>query len=357
MKLKQLDEYKPTHNHKIQDMKIVKKSFSIAFVLIGSIVGAGFATGKEIINFFGIYNHIAPYLIVVAGILIFCGLFAFFAAGKHSENKFIIYFFDILIFISEFVLFTTMISGLFSITNIFLSSDFLVYAILCVSYIIIVSGINGLSLANKILTPLLIIAVFILTIWKISFSNSSSILITDTSIFKKLSYPFLYFGLNIFTTFPLCKTFGKDMSKKEMLLTSLIVAILLTISILLIYFAIILAPSEIFFVEMPLAMLACSISSFFGIFYLIIIVVAITTTLLSCGVVLSLYGKNITKNNYGFCLSIMVLSLLLSRLGFSTIISIFYPIIGIFGLILFAYIVYNNTKKRPQIGRSLQNIN
>ena len=46
--------------------------FETIFVLIGTFVGAGFASGKEVFNFFTIYSFNGVISIFIFSILLFC---------------------------------------------------------------------------------------------------------------------------------------------------------------------------------------------------------------------------------------------------------------------------------------------
>ena len=50
-------------------MNILGRSLLIGFTYIGTIVGAGFATGQEIIQFFTLYGRMATLTIIVSSIL------------------------------------------------------------------------------------------------------------------------------------------------------------------------------------------------------------------------------------------------------------------------------------------------
>ena len=51
-------------------MKSIIKVFQVAFVFIGTIVGAGLASGKEITNFFTVYGYKSFFTIIKDGTMI-----------------------------------------------------------------------------------------------------------------------------------------------------------------------------------------------------------------------------------------------------------------------------------------------
>ena len=52
-------------------MKSIIKVFQVAFVFIGTIVGAGLASGKEITNFFTVYGYKSFFTIIMAYFIFF----------------------------------------------------------------------------------------------------------------------------------------------------------------------------------------------------------------------------------------------------------------------------------------------
>ncbi|MGN1227751.1 MAG: hypothetical protein ACI4TX_03815, partial [Christensenellales bacterium] len=66
-------------------MKVkVKSVIEIVSVLVGTIVGAGFATGNEIYQFFAKYNQFGYVLVVV----FFIGMFTFTFKIMYLANKY-----------------------------------------------------------------------------------------------------------------------------------------------------------------------------------------------------------------------------------------------------------------------------
>lgn len=318
-------------------------------IMIGSVVGAGFATGKEVVTFFGIYSNFAPHIIVVAGIGFFFATKAFFEAGKHSTNRAIEFFFNVLIFLAEFILLSTMISALFCITNIFLSNTILAIALIVISFIIGIFGIKGLLVVNVALVPLLLLAILSVSIYFIITQGTIAPLIENSSIYQRISYPFLYFGMNLFTSFPICKELGRDMNKKDINKTSMLTALFITICIMLIYYVLAHSSFLIFNSEMPLAILSSTLSPILGLVYFFVIVISILMSLISSLFILNTYHGFFKIDKFNFSLIILILSYLLSNIGFGNIVTHLYPLIGIFGVLLFVYSLINNKKSDKKL--------
>ena len=70
-------------------MKSIIKVFQIAFVFIGTIVGAGLASGKEITNFFTVYGYKSFFTIIITGLfyIFLCNIISRISI-KHSLNSY-----------------------------------------------------------------------------------------------------------------------------------------------------------------------------------------------------------------------------------------------------------------------------
>ena len=70
-------------------MKSIIKVFQVAFVFIGTIVGAGLASGKEITNFFTVYGYKSFFTIIMTGLfyIFLCNIISRISI-KHSLNSY-----------------------------------------------------------------------------------------------------------------------------------------------------------------------------------------------------------------------------------------------------------------------------
>ena len=109
----------------------VKKSFVWTFVMaiLGAIIGAGFASGKEIVSFFGKYGYwVIPFLVLAAILFFFC-FYIFSNLGKDIKPKSISditskifgkagVFVDFSFILSTFITLASMLAGCDSIGGI-----------------------------------------------------------------------------------------------------------------------------------------------------------------------------------------------------------------------------------------------
>ena len=68
-------------------MRILKESIIVAFAFVGVVVGAGFATGQEIFQFFTSHGAYSISGIIVTGLLITLGGMIVMHTGHHLKSR------------------------------------------------------------------------------------------------------------------------------------------------------------------------------------------------------------------------------------------------------------------------------
>ena len=151
--------------------------------------------------------------------------------------------------------------------------------------------------------------------------------------------------MNCFTIYPLIQSLGKITSdKKQRLLISIFCSAILFILIVIILLVLSNSSNS----SMPMLDLAQNISPSFYIFYLITLLLSIFTTLLSCFYSLSEKTALIIKNKTMNSLLCFTSCLAISFIGFNKIITYFYPLVGIIGLVFLIYQIIISNKYRKQ---------
>lgn len=151
-------------------MKDFKKVWQVATVYVGTVVGAGFATGKEIVEFFSQFGLLGLFEIIVAGYLfIFFGNKMMLSSIKSNSNDYFEYnqwlfgknvgrFLNYLFFIMLLGVTAVMLAGSGEVifeqfhTQKWLGMIFT--SILAI--IVMLWGFNGLSIVNMFVVPSMI---------------------------------------------------------------------------------------------------------------------------------------------------------------------------------------------------------
>lgn len=335
----------------------MKNVFKIVFVIIGTLIGAGFASGQEIYVFFfsyGIKGFIGIIISsVVMGVLIYktLGIINKYNINSYKdlldiliknkkENKYFNFKNIINLIINIFILVTffIMIAGFgayfeqqFGINSLVGSS---ILAIL--NFVIFLTSVKGVIKANELLVPMLIVFLVI-----IGFIN-----IIDINIVKLGNYiirtnqsnyilsAIIYASYNSILLIPVLITLKKYINtKKQILFISLISTIIVILLATIIFLILIRVDVDITKLEMPAVYVVSNIFKFLEIIYGFIILGSIFTTSISLG---TSFLQNVSKNkrSYTQIAAIMcITSILTSQIGFSNLINLLYPIFGYLGLI------------------------
>ena len=323
--------------------------FETIFVLIGTFVGAGFASGKEVFNFFTIYSFNGIISIFIFSILLFCLIYKCLNIKMKLKiknyNEFIFYFekkykffnHDFFLLIINIFLassFYIMISALSSLFNY----QFNIAKITTISWCIFIcffifykKNINFIYIINSILMPILILFIISLCMYNINFNNINlNILNNNSSIFISIFMGLLYFSYNSLLLVPIIfdlKINKKNNNFKISFIFSLIIFfITFLINILLLSFY-----NLIYNLELPILYVANSSIKIFSYFYFFIILSAILTTMISSGYS---FTSNFSNNNFKIKLIIFLLfSFIFCIFSFSDLINFFYPLFGLIGFI------------------------
>lgn len=335
----------------------MKNVFKIVFVIIGTLIGAGFASGQEIYVFFfsyGIKGFIGIIISSVGmGVLIYktLGIINKYNINSYKdlldiliknkkENKYFNFKNIINLIINIFILVTffIMIAGFgayfeqqFGINSLVGSS---ILAIL--NFVIFLTSVKGVIKTNELLVPMLIVFLVI-----IGFIN-----IIDINIVKLGNYiirtnqsnyilsAIIYASYNSILLIPVLITLKKYINtKKQILFISLISTIIVILLATIIFLILIRVDVDITKLEMPAVYVVSNIFKFLEIIYGFIILGSIFTTSISLG---TSFLQNVSKNkkSYTQIATVMcITSVLISKIGFSNLINLLYPIFGYLGLI------------------------
>ncbi len=315
----------------LNTMKSIK-NLKLAFTFIGTLIGAGFASGREIALYFADTSPLSPLL---GGV--FCGLFCFVFVelGRISQGDILGRFFNkissftiAIIKISNIIIFCVMLAACeFIIKNLFdINGGTIISAVLVLS--LIYFGVEKLKLLNFLAVPLLVgLIVYIYIAAKPEVPEFNSFYFYQ---------PIFYAGMNILSGGFLISKLAKGINAKDSLKISLIVAVVLSALLVIIYLTI----QDAFELTMPLLNranelglnAAASVALYLSVF----------TTLAG-----SLYI--VVENNLKKALLVGSIGLVLSFAGFQKLTNWFYPIIGYAGFALTLYGAFILIFRRPNL--------
>lgn len=197
-------------------------------LIIGTIIGAGFASGREIVAFFG--TTPAPLVALVCAALVFVMCLVFLFVGQKAEaddigtvNKKLAGKFDVVLNI--FLLFNSVISlsaMLAGFDSLFGSIYPLkpLYSVLfgAVSVLVVTKGLKGLLRCNAVLVPALILIIAAVTLTNVNSPSFSSF--TAKTAYRSFSY----ISMNMMLAAAVLTVHG--LTKKQIIAASAVTAVI-----------------------------------------------------------------------------------------------------------------------------------
>lgn len=362
---------------KCYEVFVMRNILKIVFVIIGTLIGAGFASGQEINLFFFSYGEKGIVGIIITGIIIGYVVYKIFSITYgHRVNNYkeflellkdigqnenyakikqdetlinkITNIINMVINIFTLVTFFIMIAGFgayleqeYQMKSIYGSA---ILAIICFS--IFIRKTKGLIKVNEIITPILIISIIAIGIINLRDIQIVQIKnhLTNNINGKWLISSILYASYNSILLIPVLIVLSKQIKNKKdvapIVLISTVITIFLAISIFCILIKI---DVDINNLEMPVIYVVSKMGKVFQKIYGFIILGSILTTAISLGMS---FLQNMSQNEKSYthiAVIMCITSVVISKIGFTKLIQFFYPIFGCLGML--QIVLLNRYKK------------
>lgn len=331
----------------------MKNCIKIALVIIGALIGAGFASGQEIYLFFFSYGKKGILGIIVSSILLGIIIYKTIVIIKEKQITTYKEFLKNIIpeknrkekileiintIINTFILITfyIMIAGFggylaetIEIPQIIGSS---ILAIICI--IIMSKETKGIVKVSEAIVPILILFIIIIGIYTLSSTNIIN-KINEMEIVKGSNWlvsGVIYASYNSILLIPVLISINKIITKKEISKTAIIITLTTFILAISIFISMLKIDVNIRNLEMPVSYVINTQLPKLKIAYGIVILTSILTTAIS---LIAGLMQNVKKQNnkkiilYLICIS----SIPISQIGFSALIQLLYPIFGYIGIL------------------------
>lgn len=351
-------------------------TLKVAATYIGTIVGAGFATGQEVLQFFANFGVLGLCGLLLATIMFMLFGYIIMGLGKqlnarshqeiisHTGGRVLGAIIDAIIVFFLFGALTAMLAG----TGALFSQQFrlpellgsLVMAIFTV--LTVLRGIKGVINAVSYVVPFLIISVVGISIYTVinappdlslaeqamGSSGNGSVLITNW-----LVSAILYVSYNIILSIAVLGPLGNEARNlRAIRFGAMLGGLGLGLGALMIFLAIASNFAQVSLLEVPMVYIAGNISPLVQGIYAAVLIAEIYTTAVG-----SLYGfaSRLTRierrsvKSRRIIISTAILALLASQFGFSNLVKYLYPLMGYAGLILLALLLLYALRRKKYV--------
>jgi uncharacterized membrane protein YkvI len=334
----------------------------IAFTYAGTIVGAGFATGQEILQFFTRYGAGATATILLAGLLfVWLGTRMMLLAGslraasyedlnKHLFGPKLGEWFSLFTLVMLFGITTVMLAGGGSVFNehFNLSYQTGLLITLVFAYLVIAKGLQAIVAVNSVVVPLMILFCALVVTSTIGTPGADNWLTmtSDVSALSLWSAPFLYVSYNLVTAQAVLVPLGASVADRKTIIRGGVIGGTLVAAMLVAgHFALASQMPGIAQFEIPMSRLIARLGENVQLLFVCVIFGEIFTTYIA-----NVYGLTLQiRQRTGWPIKPIIIFILLGtyligQIGFSTLLSTLYPLFGMLGLIWFVRMMMSRSR-------------
>ena len=350
----------------------MKDIIKVVFVIIGTFIGAGFASGQEIYLFFFSYGINGLIGILISSILMgyviyktlkiikqynvqnykeFLDRIIYKKTTKYNKNSSIAKVINLVVNTFTLVTFFIMIAGF----GTYFAQEFGInqlvgsFVLATITYIILNTSVKGVVKANGIIVPILIILVGIIGILNIKnlpLLQIKNYMIPNNNI-EFILQAVLYASYNSILLIPVLITLNKYIkNKKQITKISILSSVIIAIMSTLIFLLLTKVDVDIEKLEMPAVYVVSNMFYILKYLYGFVILGSIFTTTISLGMS---FLQNTSKNEKSYshiALIMCITSVIVSKIGFSNLVNLLYPVFGYLGLLQIYKILLKNAQQK-----------
>lgn len=338
----------------------------VGFTYCGTVVGAGFASGQEILQFFSMYGRYAIWAIAISTLLfawLGTRMMIFGARLKaQSFEEFNLYLFgsrfgpmmNAMIGIVLFGVSASMLSGTGALfqEQLGLSFHLGVWVTIALTYFVCTRGIQGVMSVNSIVVPLMFIFLVIVGVHAWYYGDWLVIAVQESQGTHGhwLISSITYVAFNIVIAQAVLVPLGAEIGEERTLrLGGWIGGLGLGFMLFTSNYAMQLHMDEVLLYDLPMALMVSQLGKWMKVFFLMVIWSEIFTTLVSniYGLTANLQRMIPVRQSY-LLMGIFGIGYLCSLAGFSTLIHYLYPVFGYCGFIIIFQLLYRFSPKQKE---------
>lgn len=340
-------------------------AFQIAAVYVGTVVGAGFATGKEIVEFFSRFGLIGLIAIIISGcLLMYCGAKLMRIAahiGAKSYEQLNEYLFGKLLGKMINVIMLLMLIGVSSVMlsgagavfeeHLHVSKIIGVLFTILLSTLVMSVGIKGVFTVNTFVVPMMIGFSILLLFQSVKLPNFEHQLFNIpyvTDGWKAVLTPFSYAAFNLSLAQAVLVPVASEIKDDRTIMWGgMLGGLALTVILLSSHFTLIMLPNLETF-EIPMAIIMKNIAANLYWIYVLVIYGEIFTSVIG-----NVFGLERQLHNYirlpqlVTVIGIFVITFFISLINYGTLLSLLYPLFGYISLIFLVLLWIKPVGERP----------
>lgn len=294
--------------------------FKLVFLFVGVVIGAGFATGSEIV----LYFKNSGYLSVILASCFMGGLSVVFCLFGKLQNKYkwAKNLMKIVIFLSSCVTYCVMLSGVGELISTQFGIKYFGVFTAFVVAILMLYDMRLIKVLNLIIVPMIIVIMLIILI------VSGGCIYNGLNVFSSLKYA----GMNMLLGGYFMSEEGETMSSRQIVFIGVLVTIIMGLLMSICYAISMQSPSS----NMPVFEVARNHG--LGSLAAIVVYLAIFTTLIGSGRAFADMILKIYPNKFIVFLLCFVMGFYFDGLDFGDVVAFSYGTIGEIGLVVCVFI-------------------
>lgn len=336
---------------------LCKNTIKIACVYAGAILGAGFASGKEITQYFIYYGYKGFYGLILSGFLF--GIIGWAVMDIAYRNKIKTYdefnqmilgkkfgaIMEIVSVCFMFILFSTMLSagGAIAEQTWGSSPEFAIIILTFVCTVTLIFDMKGIIIVNSIVSPILLVGGIALGLY--AFIDKVIAVSTNSFTLKEnwIMSAFVYVSYNIITSISVLTSMSSIIIDKKIAkyggiiggFTLGVMGICLALGLIVNY-------DSVAKYQLPMLQIASQYSHNIKLFYILMLILAIYTTAIINGYsAINWAVDKLEIDKKVFTVIFVVLGFIAAQLQFSEFVGTIYPIFGFIGIFEVIVILIN----------------
>jgi len=335
-------------------------SLKVAAIYMGAIIGAGFASGQEIMQFIMVHGRDGiKEIILITFLFSYLGMMILYLSEKLKTDNYLILINYLignkiakLLDIISLLMLAGGLSVMLSGGGAVFSEHFNVAAwlgiliIVLINCLVLLCGMQGFVWINAVLVPLKIASILFISILLINAQNNSAEINIISGPIGNINRNWfvsglLYVSYNMILVIAVLSTIGKNIDKKRAIIGGMLGGLGLGITAGVMFWAGLTVYPEIIKYKVPMLYMAGLLGSGVKAIMGILIWMAILTTTVANAHGFAARLAETNSNMYKLIgIGITMLAIPLARFDFDKLVGIIYPVFGYAGLLLIVILIF-----------------